>query len=560
MSTERVVSGPPTISLGSILFKGFILLLVLFAGGLAFILGYWWGMGLILSALLIFFLFGFKREQGRNLLLFLYAHAAVVAVAGGLVFTFLVANQQVRQFSQRNDLTNLFLGNYIGVFFDSVVMGVIAAVVIVTVPFLLVAAAATVVTQYQHKDKRPSFWDAFLHTIHCILARSYFAVEIEGGERKGSEKDIERLNTFGGPGWLIVHPGHVVVLHYQGNITRVVGETKILLKGYEKIKAIFPLTNKAGPQTIDDVLTRDRIPLKLTVLHVAQLELAKDTKKRLQQAVAEAEKQLQTIEADPQASEQDKQAAQQKRDEAQQKVKSLENDKLVGDDNDQCYESIARLAARKAPKGAWEDLKNFVASNLRDVIMSEYAENLFDISGNNDLEARINQRKIAEIEKIVLTKARQIGLDDGMLLRVVDIQKVDFPEEIAEKINEEIKTQIQERIEQTEARIAHSKAEATITKAKADAQARILEGQGEGEAQVALFREILRELKRENVLSEKEIAESLLNFISSTTSLNELKSFFRATAFRPYDRQFVVTPEKTNGTSEKTSSSHKNVS
>ena len=68
---------------------------------------------------------------------------------------------------------------------------------------------------------------------------------------------LKRLETFGGPGWLTVYPGHVVVLHQWGKITRVVEPGPTMLERYEKIKAVLSLESRWERSNIlDNVLTR----------------------------------------------------------------------------------------------------------------------------------------------------------------------------------------------------------------------------------------------------------------------------------------------------------------
>ena len=203
-------------------------------------------------------------------------------------------------------------------------------------------------------------------------------------------------------------------------------------------------------------MTRDRISLELIVLHATKLESPEDTRSRLQED------------------------AEQGSEEAKQQLQELEdNDEIIGDGYEFCYESTAKLAAMKTPASIWGAVKFPVVNNTKDAFMSEYSEDLFSISEvDGDLAARVNERKIKEIEGYVAAKSKGVGVEKGVRLLVVDIQEVHFPGKVKDKIEEEIKTQMQERIQRTKAQIAEFDAQASIIKARAKAQARILEGQG----------------------------------------------------------------------------------
>ncbi len=467
-------------------------------------------------------------------------------LAGSLALFVLSNALWVPQLAQSNAIANFFLGGNVRIVFTSILIGLVAPLVII-VPFLLLVAIATCsILKWHKEDKQISFKAAFWHLLTMLLGILHLSVIVDNFEIKGSAKDKERLENYGGPGWIKVYPGQVVVLHHWGKITRAVGMGFTILQHEEQIKAIVPLTSKGGVNTIENVLTRDRVSLDFTIFYAAQMEPAVETQKRLQQAVKDARVQLQKIKAAPNSSQEDIQTIEQGLRDTEQQLKKFETDKIIGDENNQCYEGIAKLVAIKATD-VWDALKAPIANNLRDIVMSEYFEKLFGVGEENeDLSVRIDQRKIAAIEKTVLEKAKKQKIGEGIVLRVLDIQQIRFPEKIKEKINEEVKALITAQLKHKRAEF---EAKAIVIEAKARAQARVLQGQGEGEAQAALFREILRELKREGTLAQDEIASALLKLISSTVSVKELQSFFKATA-RPrkgqngFDTETIETLEE----------------
>lgn len=254
-----------------------------------------------------------------------------------------------------------------------------------------------------------------------------FSVEIVDEEIKGSETDKQRLHNFGGPGQLIVHPGQVVVLHHKGKITRAVGAGSVRLWGEEKIKAILPLGIKANIHKLENVRTQDKVPLNLTVIDLTQIEPAKETRARLEQEVATASKLLQSGE--------NTEIAKLWLKNAEQELLHLERDKIIGDEYQQCYESIAKLVATKVPR-VWDGLRNPIVRLTKDVIMSQSLEELFSTDGH-ELHARVFERNIARIEGFVLNQldapSRSV---EGVMVRNIDISEIGFPEEIERAIKE----------------------------------------------------------------------------------------------------------------------------
>ena len=207
--------------------------------GLITMLSYATGNVIFFLSLLIFILLGFKRYQGRNLLLLLYAHL-LVAVATVNIASSMPAVRQLVVGSGAGVSSQ----DQLSVFSLAVLLGVVASILLVTVPFLLTAATAAAIVAKWHVGEDEAFKSAFIHTIYSLLAVIHSVVVVEAGELQGSAENIERLEQFGGPCWLTVHSGQVVVLHIQGRITRAVGLGTVMVQRGEKIKAVLPL----GPE------------------------------------------------------------------------------------------------------------------------------------------------------------------------------------------------------------------------------------------------------------------------------------------------------------------------
>lgn len=523
MSTHYTHSKPRTLTGGGSFLRLILFFLILVLSVLVMTVNYWIGVGILFLSIFVFIVLSFKHYQKRNLFLLIYFHI----LAAFLIINLILALPDLREAVTGTSSTTLTVGDGLII----LLIGIIGSLVLVGLPFLLIiAAAAVVISKWHTGPGYRAFSSAFIHTLYGVLGFGYFMISVVDNELKGSDEDKERLTNFGGPGWLVIHIGHVVVLQRQGAITRVVGAGSVMLGRQEQIKAILPLLPQGKPpDPISNVLTRDRIPLTIKVGHAAALESTSDTDARLEQAVKDAQAKLAELthlpDTDP-----EKEKATKDLDKANQQVKEFENAETIGDEFNKCYKKIAILAGRRAPD-VWKSAKGSIEDTIRDAIMTVEAEDLFKITGEDtDLKARIDKRKIAELETHTKQATEGSAAGKGIKLLGVNIIEVTFPEEVRKKIEEEVNKLIEERIEATNARIAESKAKANIVTARARSQARILEGQGEGEAQAALFRQILRELKREEVLSEDDIAKALLALITSNVSVKELQKFFKATA------------------------------
>ncbi|MCL4298143.1 MAG: hypothetical protein KJ077_20560 [Anaerolineae bacterium] len=724
--------------------------------GVLLAFNYWVAVIFFFVSLLILVRFGLEEYQGRGLCLLLVLNLFIAALVGSLVLLFLSNDQRIPQLAQSSALANIFFSNSLAIVFTSILIGILAAIDTIVLFLLLVAMASIGILRWHKTDREITFGGMYWHLLSTLLGMFHFWVVVDDFEIKGSQKDKERLDNYGGPGWITVYPGHVVVLHKWGKITRAVGLGSTMLKHAEQVKAVLPIRPKGGISEIKNVLTRDRIPLTITVLHAVQVDPAGETKARLEQVIDQTKNQLEelkvigkslpekiedaekrlekaekdlssTLETDvekrkfqqqaindakkqlddlksvqeslPQKIKDEEkrlkqteegfsnlpeavanirtslqqdvdrakkqleealrdneyarngikdaqkhlkaaekrlnvtmktvagtknrlqqlvskiriwlQAAQhtlgqstpaientQKRleevernlsdlrtvtaqirrdllqavDEARKQlrdatkygkstedkvedarrqlkeaenrlrnIKDSKNDNLIGDSYNQCYESIAELVAIKSPD-VWESLKSPVERNLRDAIMSEDFESLFNIDqSNKDLAERIDQRKISEIEKVVFDKAKQSQINDGIVLRVVDITQIRFPEEIEERIKAEVTALAEARIKNTEADTKQKTAivenKIMLQKVNTRRVARVTEARGELEAakiraeaakiqaqsRAEQFKQIIQVLRQQNQ-SEETIKTILQHIVASNATLHYIRS------------------------------------
>ena len=540
-----------------------ILALIVVLSMLAFTANYWLGIIILFFGLLILIVLRFRTSEYLELLLIMHSLLFVAVLAGSLAQGWLIGEQQGSSTAAPGPLAEALSTNYLDTVVLSVLIGVGVALLLAGILFLL-------------------------------LNLSFVSVTIENGEIKGKERHKQKLATSGGPGRVRIYPEQVVVFHKHGKITRAAGLGATMLRRGEKIKAIIPLGVKAGPQKIENVLTRDRIALTLNVVHGAGIELVSGTKKRLEDTkdkVARDEKALELLkEKVRQASLKDdreaireqlahleaqeppdkekidllkkyKEALEQlekdkKTVEQLQKIvdgkqtvswmakilslfrlleppKSVNGGQTVGDEHSQCYVDIAKLVAAKAPN-AWEATKGGVVGNLRDVFMTNDFEDLFEIEGEaEDLKAKIDKRKIAEFEKFVLGKVKGGKLGDGIVLGFVDIGEVYYPDEIAKKLKEEAAALVEAR---TKVLVAKSDEEAATYESKA----KVIRARSEAEAKViegrgegearAAFFHELLQELKQEELQGEELVEAIVELIGRMVSVSDLENLLKETS------------------------------
>ena len=171
-----------------------------------------------------------KKYQRRNLILLLIAASFILVAVGTLIY----------DFWQTNPEANPFPGNEPATLLAAALVGVGAALILIVLPFLcLVGIAAAGLLQWPQSGSDISFFEAFKYLLLDLLGSRQVWVIAEGGELTGRERDRKYIEVFGGPGWLTVHPGNVVVLQQWGKITRVVGLGSTPLQRWEKVKAVL---------------------------------------------------------------------------------------------------------------------------------------------------------------------------------------------------------------------------------------------------------------------------------------------------------------------------------
>lgn len=543
-----------------------------------------WNFGLIsIFVAALGYILIFLDKELRRLAFFILITLYLATDLSIWAYRLFTTNESVLATIRESAFLSFLLSGDIDRLVWSIVLGFILGLLLTLTPLFLLAAISSFYVLALHKIEGMSWWDAILYNVSLILGINWAYLIVENGQAVITQEG-SWLSILGGPGHLIVKQGNVVVLERGGKITRIVNAGVNKLDPLEKIRNVFALNVQSSPAEttkIEHVLTKDRIPLTMVIKLGFQIEPAGEADKRVESKIAPNGEAL-TQKLDD--------GLYQVYEGTVRKA-ALMSQRLTFDQArfGKCEEQICRdiqvTEWQKVAGGAPE-------GELRDYIMSHRFDELFELSDNTDRttppDIRVNRRKIYEIEQAILTQIKPGKIANiGVLVRSVDIGKIEFPkwgEEIllnrwgapwrqqidligvetrvqgglleAQKEVEvtdfrsrafmiNTRAEAQKRLMEAQGRIeiaelegrvelttAELKAQKIVIEARAKAQAKILEGQGEAEARAAFFREVLREIRREDVLGDDEMVAAVLRqLISTMVSVQDLQTFIKATAF-----------------------------
>ncbi len=132
--------------------------------------------------------------------------------------------------------------------------------------------AYTTFTGLTAGEARGTLIGLLLHT-----GRPYIIVE--GGEEKRVRPP--GVLRWMGPGLVIITPGHAVVFEQGGRLTRVEFAGVVRVDGYEMINKIIDLRPKSSVDMVENVFTRDGVPLNIQLKIFFEILRIKDQEKSL---------------------------------------------------------------------------------------------------------------------------------------------------------------------------------------------------------------------------------------------------------------------------------------
>jgi regulator of protease activity HflC (stomatin/prohibitin superfamily) len=214
------------------------------------------------------------------------------------------------------------------------------------------------------------------------------------------------LAELGGPGVIVIRPGNVVVLERHGAITQVAGPGLIRTKRFEQIREIVELKPKWTSATLENVLTADRIPLRVSLGVGFQLE-----PKSVVDSRAESHLPPDGLALSP----------------------------LISDGVYEVYEaSIRKAVFNLAAK--WEITTFAVGENLlRDIMATYDFDQIFELR-NEKLDGggadpfHADKRTIKGIEVRLSEDHSRLAAGWGVHIRSVDIKTVEIPAEAQEQM------------------------------------------------------------------------------------------------------------------------------
>jgi regulator of protease activity HflC (stomatin/prohibitin superfamily) len=369
-------------------------------------------------AALLLLAWSFPKREFHRLLI---AGVLVFAVAVG--FAFLI-----------QEFITLRLARYVqgSIFEEATFQGLIAfllglpvGILAVSLPLLAVMLVSSEFILALNKDPyNRTLKDSLRLLLSLIFQTNYpWLIVAEGEEVQSRPSGL--LKALGGPGLVVIRPGNAVVFERGGQVSRIVEAGIVLTKLYEQIKAIVDLRPKWTEQPLEDVLTRDRVPLKITFGVGFQIESCADVEAHPESWVAPNGEAL---------------------------SKRLDGVYPV-------YEATVRKAVYNCAAPKWESLGWAIsAAQLRDVVATYNLDEIFRVYGEPDEKGffRPNQRTIERIEGQVHEGTAVSLRNFGIKHKGIDIREIKMPEEVHKRMVAVWETEWKNRI-----RLEEAKAEGT---------------------------------------------------------------------------------------------------
>lgn len=375
---------------------------------------YWlisWQAGFVL--LLLLPLIAFWLFMPRKLLrLFLYAY--LVYVVAFVCITWLqlqlAGNPRWVSFIEDHAVIRFFLGGDNGFakqILFSLVVGTLVGFMVVNIPFWAVLYVSSEWVLALRGSTGADRNSALRSLRSLVLGTQYPWLIVDDG-RVTESKPKGLLPALGGPGKAVIRPGHAVVFQRLGKITQIQGPGMVNMERYEEIRAVVELKPMWHSKTLENVLTKDRIALRITFGVGFQIEPKSEVDKRP---------------------------------ESHQPPDGVALTPLLADDAYPVYEGSIRKAVFK-PAGDWQ-LTAFGLGEgiLRDILATYYLDQVFkkvDEPDHDDGPGRFDpdERTISQIEQKILEKHRSIAPNWGIHTTAVDIQIIELPAEAREQMLE----------------------------------------------------------------------------------------------------------------------------
>jgi regulator of protease activity HflC (stomatin/prohibitin superfamily) len=366
------------------------LLIALVVGGvltaICFILDWWWPATICMLIALFVACTAIKRGK-RTLAFTFYAMLAIGWVSGSVLDTVLPERWSPIQ-GWRTEALAL----------SGALLGVFAPLIFWAINLFISTRWILAISQ----SFDVSFGRAFKIVLAQIFNTSQQYLIIENGKIT-VEKPKGALSNFGGPGVLVIGPGNVVVLERGGKMTRMAGSGLCELKRFEypkrppAQKGIVDLQPQWAMDTVEDMLTKDGIPLTIQVGMSYQIEPKAVTDERVATDPRERARYRKVIDSPPY----------------------------------QVYEETIRRAVFETTAAGWKSLFPWGAINaMRDVVAVYTLDQIFPPTPSP--APNPDARMVKAIEDEV--KRRFNPAWAGVRLIGFDILQVAMPKEVRERM------------------------------------------------------------------------------------------------------------------------------
>lgn len=403
-----------------------------------------WGLGLAFALVAPLALPFFLPHRAMRLLTILYLVWAVAWLSGTYLQGLLA--ESAGPPLARNRFLGWLLGTYEMQIVCAGVAGLLLGVVAVGGPLLLLAWTAAEGVLALNEVLDVSRGEALRLVCMALLNLGPPWLVIDEGQEKYTKPE-GLLKRLGGPGLVVVQEGNAAVFQKGGRITKVVGPGREWVRFLERTRCVLDLRPQWESRILENVRTRDHIPLAVRLGIGFHIEREEETDRR-------------------------------------GRPPKSDSDPVLGQVYP-VYESTVRKAAFN-PSGDWRlTTVGMVENALRDVVATYDFDQLFchepgrgaGASGSLDPD----ERTVREIEEKVLGRVQGTAAERfGVSITVADVSEVRIPEEVQNRLLEWWGVRWDKATE-----VARAEAEKEVLRLKGEGQAAALEAV-EGKRQEAI--------------------------------------------------------------------------
>jgi regulator of protease activity HflC (stomatin/prohibitin superfamily) len=398
----------------------FVAVVCLIATTIGMIIDNRWVGTPVLVASLIFLGWSFPNEKARRIV---FAISLILGLA--LLLSLLAKDLIASGFSER--ISEGTLQWIVGFFFLALP---IAAFIIVAPLWAAMWVSSEYILGLHQEPFQISRGEAMRLLFSLVFATNYLVATIEDGKEIPGKKG-GLLKFLGGPGKVIIRPSNAVVFERGGIISRIEGPGVVITKRAEFIKAVVDLRPQYVLRPVENVLTHDRVPLKLTLGVGFQIESKKDVDARPESHISPDGEAL---------------------------------SRLISENPFSVYESSVRKAVYNAAGGDWQGtIPGASESIIRDIILTYSLDQIFNLSGKPTPEGFFptDQRTIEQIERRANEVLERISPNWGVRYGGVDLRVIEMPDEVRQRMLAVWETEWKNRIKLEEAR-AEGKSKAQV--------------------------------------------------------------------------------------------------